>query len=73
MKEALLKYISHLEASNNFQDDFYLTCIGQLNEGDISDWYNNNYNDSVELGFSAGQTDMAADVIMQLKKIIEEN
>lgn len=73
MKEELLKYMSHLEASNNFQDDFYLTYIGQLNEGDISDWYNNNYNDSVELGFGAGQTDMAADVIMKLKKIIEEN
>lgn len=72
MKEKLLAYIEQLEKSNDFESEFYLTYTGQLNDGDISDWHNSHFDDNVELGFSTGQTSMAEDVIVALKKIIEE-
>lgn len=71
MKEKLLAYIEQLEKQHDFEDEFYLTYTGQLNDGDISDWYNNHFDDNVELGFSTGQTSMAEDIIVQLKAIIE--
>lgn len=72
MKDKLLALIERLESQNDFEDEFYLTYTGQLNDGDISDWYNNHFDDNVELGFGTGQTSMAEDIIVALKKIIEE-
>lgn len=72
MKEQLLALIKRLESTHDFESEFYLTYTGQLNDGDISDWYNNHFDDNVELGFSTGQTSMAEDMIVELKKIIAE-
>lgn len=73
MKDKLISLIERLEKQHDFEDEFYLTYTGQLNDGDISDWYNNHFDDNVELGFSTGQTSMAEDIIAELTKIIEEN
>lgn len=72
MKEQLLALIKRLEDTHDFESEFYLTYTGQLNDGDISDWHNNHFDDNVELGFSTGQTNMAEDMIVELKKIIAE-
>lgn len=72
MKHKLQALIERLESQHDFENEFYLTYTGQLNDGDISDWHNNHFDDNVELGFSTGQTSMAEDVIVALKKIIEE-
>lgn len=72
MKDKLLALIATLESQHDFEDEFYLTYTGQLNDGDISDWHNSHFDDNVELGFSTGQTSMAEDVIVQLKAIIGE-
>lgn len=71
MKDKLLALIADLEKQYDFEGEFYLTYTGQLNDGDISDWYNSHFDDNVELGFSTGQTSMAEDIIVQLKAIIE--
>ena len=71
MKEKLLALIADFEKQHDFEDEFYLTYTGQLNDGDISDWHNNHFDDNVELGFGTGQTSMAEDIIVALKKIIE--
>ena len=71
MKDKLLALIETLESQHDFEDEFYLTYTGQLNDGDISDWHNNHFDDNVELGFGTGQTSMAEDIIVQLKAIIE--
>lgn len=71
MKDKLPALITTLESQHDFEDEFYLTYTGQLNDGDISDWYNDHFDDNVELGFSTGQTSMAEDIIVQLKAIIE--
>jgi hypothetical protein len=72
MKEHLIALIKRLEDTHDFESEFYLTYTGQLNDGDISDWHNNHFDDNVELGFSTGQTSMAEDMIVELKKIIAE-
>ena len=72
MKEQLLALIKRLESGHDFESEFYLTYTGRLNDGDISDWHNNHFDDNVELGFSTGQTSMAEDMIVELKKIIAE-
>lgn len=72
MREKLLALIAELEKQHDFEDEFYLTYTGQLNDGDISDWHNNHFDDNVELGFSTGQTAFAEDMIATLKEIIGE-
>lgn len=72
MKEKLLALIERLEKQHDFESEFYLTYTGQLNDGDISDWHNNHFDDNVGLGFSTGQTSMAEDIIVELKAILEE-
>ena len=71
MKAKLQALIERLESQHDFESEFYLTYTGQLNDGDISDWYNSHFDDNVELGFSTGQTSMAEDIIVELKAIIE--
>lgn len=71
MKDRLIALIERLESQHDFEDEFYLTYTGQLNDGDISDWHNSHFDDNVELGFSTGQTSMAEDIIVELKAIIE--
>lgn len=71
MKEKLQALIERLESQHDFEGEFYLTYTGQLNDGDISDWHNNHFDDNVELGFSTGQTSIAEDIIVELKAIIE--
>lgn len=73
MKEKLLELIKRLEKQHDFEDEFYLTYTGQLNDGDISDWYNSHFNDNVDLGYSTGQAAMAEEIIVELTKIIEES
>lgn len=72
MKDKLLALIATLESQHDFEDEFYLTYTGQLNDGDISDWHNSHFDDNVELGFITGQTSMAEDIIVELKAIIGE-
>lgn len=72
MKEQLLELIKRLESEHDFEDEFYLTYTGQLNDGDISDWHSSHFDDSVAIGFYTGQTSMAEDIIVELTKIIEE-
>ena len=71
MKEQLLELIKRLEKQHDFESEFYLTYTGQLNDGDISDWHNNHFDDNVELGFGTGQTAMAEDIIAEIKAIIK--
>lgn len=73
MQDKLIALIKRLEEQHDFESEFYLTYTGQLNDGDISDWHNNHFDDNVELGFSTGQISMAEDIIAELTKIIEEN
>lgn len=72
MKEKIEALIKYLEDTNDFEDEFYLTFIGTLNDGDISDWHNNHFDDNVELGSNVGQTMMADTIIGKLKEIIGE-
>ena len=72
MKDKLLELIKRLEKQHDFEGEFYLTYTGQLNDGDISDWHNNYFDDNVELGYSTGQTAVAEEIIAELTKIIEE-
>lgn len=72
MKDKILKLIETLEKSHDFEDEFYLTYTGQLNDGDISDWHNSHFDDNVGLGFSTGETSMAEQIIGELKNIIKE-
>ncbi len=71
MKEKLIALIAELKKGHNFEDEFYLTYTGQLNEGDISDWYNSHFDDNVNLGYSTGQTAATEDIIGQLEYILE--
>jgi len=41
MKHKLQALIERLESQHDFENEFYLTYTGQLNDGDISDWHNN--------------------------------
>jgi hypothetical protein len=72
MKEQIEALIKYLEDGNDFEDEFYLTYIGTLNDGDISDWHNNHFDDSVALGCDVGQTMLADEIIGKLKQIIGE-
>ena len=72
MKEQIEALIKYLEDTNDFTDEFYQTYIGALNDGDISDWHDNHFDDSVELGCNVGQTMMADEMIARLKQIIGE-
>lgn len=72
MKEQLELLIRYLELNNDFNDEFYLTYIGELNDGDISDWHNNHFDDNIATGVDLGQTMLACDIIHQLKAIIGE-
>lgn len=72
MKEKLLALIEKLEKQHDFEDEFYLTYTGQLNDGDISSWHNSHFDDNVELGFSTDETSMAEQIIGELKLILEE-
>lgn len=71
MKDKILALIAKLEKDYDFEDEFYLTYTGQLNDGDISDWHNDHFDDNVELGFSTGETSMAEQIISELKNILE--
>lgn len=72
MKEQIETLIRYLELNNDFNDEFYRTYIGEINDGDISDWHNNHFDDNISTGVELGQTMMAADIIDQLKQIIGE-
>ena len=71
MKEQLELLIKHLEINHDFDDEFYRTYIGELNDGDISDWHNNHFDDNISTGVELGQTMLADTIIGQLKAIIE--
>lgn len=73
MKDKILKLIEKLEKNHDFEDEFYLTYTGQLNDGDISDWHNSHFDANVGLGFSTGETSMAEQIIGELKKIIGDD
>lgn len=73
MKDNILKLIEKLEKDHDFEDEFYLTYTGQINDGDISDWHNSHFDDNVELGFSTGETSMAEQIIGELKNIIGDD
>lgn len=70
MKEQIEALIKYLEDTNDFTDEFYLTFTGQLNDGDISDWHNNHFDDNIEAGSILGQTMLAEEMINKLKAIV---
>lgn len=72
MKEQIEALIKYLEDNNDFEDEFYLTYTGQLNDGDISDWHNNHFDDNIDTGVELGQTMLADEIIGKLKQIIGE-
>lgn len=72
MRSKIIELINDLESRHDFEDEFYLTFTGQLNEGDISDWHNNHFDDNVELGCDVGQTMEADYVVGRLKAILKE-
>lgn len=72
LKQRIRSLIADLENAHDFEDEFYLTYTGQLNEDDISDWHNSHFDDNVSLGESVGQTMLADEVIGKLKQIIGE-
>lgn len=72
MEQKIRKLIAELENAHDFNDEFYQTYIGNWNDGDISEWHNNHFDDNVALGESVGMTILAADIINQLKHIIGE-
>lgn len=72
MKEQIQALIKNLEETNDFEDEFYRTYIGELNEGDISDWHNNHFDDNIATGVELGQTMLADEIIGKLKQIIGE-
>jgi hypothetical protein len=72
MKEQIELLIHHLESNHDFDDEFYRTYIGELNDGDISDWHNNHFDDNISTGVDLGQTMLASDIIEHLKSIIGE-
>jgi hypothetical protein len=70
MKEQIEALIKYLEDTNDFTDEFYLTYTGQLNDGDISDWHNNHFDDNIDSGVNLGQTMLAEEMINKLKAIV---
>lgn len=72
MKEQIEALIKYLEDTNDFTDEFYLTYTGQLNDGDISDWHNNHFDDNIDSGAHLGQAMLAEEMINKLKAIVGE-
>jgi len=72
MKDKILALIAELKKAHDFEDEFYLTYIGSLNEGDISEWHNNHFDDNIELGYSTGQTATTEDIIGKLEAILND-
>lgn len=72
MKEKLLALIAELNKGEDFEDEFYLTYLGTLNEGDISDWHNTHFEDNIDLGFRTGQTAATEEIIGRLVKLLED-
>lgn len=71
LREKIEQLIAGLNATTDFEDEFYLTYTGQLNEGDISDWHNNHFEDNVELGARVGETRATGTIIDMLIAILE--
>lgn len=72
MEQKIRDLIASLEAEHDFEDEFYLTFIGELNDGDISDWAYNHFDDNIATGTELGQTMLADEIIGKLKQIIGE-
>lgn len=70
MKEKIKALIESLKAREDFEDEFYMTYIGKINDGDISDWHNNHFDDNVELGCGVGAKMATADIISELEEIL---
>lgn len=74
MKEALIKLIAGLEGQYKHESNFYNAYMGlDDNDGDISNWCNNHFEDSVEMGFGVGERSATFDIIEQLKQIVGEH
>lgn len=71
LREKIEQMIAGLEVTTDFNDEFYRTYTGELNDGDISDWYNNHFDDNVSLGVSCGETMATASIIGMLTAILE--
>lgn len=72
LQNAIANLIQHIKDQHDIESEFYLTYIGELNDGDISDWHNNHFDDNVELGVGVGQTIEAVRIIEELEKLIGE-
>jgi hypothetical protein len=71
LQEAIAKVIADIKNQHDLDDEFYLTYIGVLNDGDISDWFNNHFDDNVELGVGLGQKLEAVRIIDELEFLIK--
>lgn len=71
MKDKILALIEKLENNYDFESEWYLTYTGQINDGDISDWHENHFEDNIDRGVETGQTMLAEEIIGELKSILE--
>ena len=71
MKDKIEAFLDKLRAEHNFNSEFYLTYMGYENDGDISDWHDNHFDDNVSLGFETGKIAMAEEVIHVLTEILK--
>lgn len=71
MKDKILALIEKLENNYDFESEWYLTYTGQINDGDISDWHENHFDDNIERGVETGQTMLAEEIIGELKSLLE--
>lgn len=72
MEGLIRKLIAELENGYNFDSEFYQTYCCGLNDGDISDWYDTHFDDTIERGFATGQTAHAEEMIAALNNILNE-
>lgn len=71
LRESITELIAEIKNQHDLEDEFYLTYIGELNDGDISDWFNNHFDDNVELGCRLGQTLEAVRIVDSLETLLE--
>lgn len=70
MKEMIRLLVEKLKAREDFDDEFYLTYIGELNDGDLGEWHTTHFEDTIEMGAAAGATMATADIIGELEEIL---
>lgn len=70
----ILRFVNELEEEVKNPGEFVDAYFGlDGNDGDISDWHTTHFEDSVEMGFDAGEISARLHILAALKQIIENN